>query len=403
LRRLSLRQHRPEPGVPLTNHQRDALRQLVPDLAISEMPELDGVYELTAGAKVGSVVAADLAVEIRPKIPMERLLFILSYSLDPIRWLDYQFDFSESDSLVEAVIPGFVAQIRRAFAPGLLQGYRVEEAALTTVKGRIRFEDQVKRRYGILPPIEVRFDEFTEDILENRLIKSALTRLRSMRIRSERARRSLHRFDGVLANVADFEMAGEVPSVEYTRLNERYRPAVELARLIVESSSLEAGRGRVQGVSFLVDMNKAFEDFVVVALRETLRVSAREFSQGARGRRLPLDQRKQVRLKPDLSWWKDGRCIFVGDVKYKRTNAEGIDHPDLYQLLAYTIGTDLRGGLLVYAAGEGDPIIHETINVGKRLEVTTINLSGSIESIFFSMERLADRIRDLGARAEGLG
>ena len=58
---------------------------------------------------------------------------------------------------------------------------------------------------------------------------------------------------------------------------------------------------------------------------------------------LDIDQR--VRLRPDLSWWTRGRCEFVGDVKYKRTVAGKVLHPDLYQLLAYTIATDLPGAL----------------------------------------------------------
>ena len=41
-------------------------------------------------------------------------------------------------TLVEAIVPGFVAQVRRAFARGLLRGYRLEEATLPGVRGRIR-------------------------------------------------------------------------------------------------------------------------------------------------------------------------------------------------------------------------------------------------------------------------
>lgn len=49
------------------------------------------------------------------------------------------------------------------------------------------------------------------------------------------------------------------------------------------------------------------------------------------------------------------RSIFVGDVKYRRTAPEGGPQPDLYQLLAYVVATNLRFGLMVYSAGEGVP------------------------------------------------
>lgn len=94
-----------------------------------------------------------------------------------------------------------------------------------------------------------------------------------------------------------------LPDVSYTRLSERYRPAVELAKLVLRSAaSFELGHGRVRASSFLVDMNRVFEDFVVVALREALGATEREFPQGAEGRRLFLDEARRVRLEPDLSW-----------------------------------------------------------------------------------------------------
>ena len=42
-----------------------------------------------------------------------------------------------------------IAAARRAFGRGLLRGYLTEEEALHTVRGRIRFDEQIRRRYGI--------------------------------------------------------------------------------------------------------------------------------------------------------------------------------------------------------------------------------------------------------------
>ncbi len=41
-----------------------------------------------------------------------------------------------------------VASVERALTLGLLQGYRTEQEALLTVRGRIAFEDQLRRRPG---------------------------------------------------------------------------------------------------------------------------------------------------------------------------------------------------------------------------------------------------------------
>ena len=42
------------------------------------------------------------------------------------------------------------------------------------------------------------------------------------------------------------------------------------------------------------------------------------------------------------AWWeRDGRPSFVGDLKYRRTHVDQVNHADIYQLLAYTIATVL--------------------------------------------------------------
>jgi 5-methylcytosine-specific restriction enzyme subunit McrC len=108
---------------------------------------------------------------------------------------------------------------------------------------------------------------------------------------------------------------------------------------------------------------------------------------------LHLDVAGRVKLAPDISWWEHGRCCFVGDVKYKPINVPGIKHPDLYQLLSYTVATDLPSGLLIYAAGGPKPRTHEVVMLGKRLEVIALDLDGPPESILEQIAVVAKRVR----------
>ncbi len=146
-------------------------------------------------------------------------------------------------------------------------------------------------------------------------------------------------------------------------------------------------------------MNAVFEDFVVGALREALGLSPDVLVQGGGGRSLRLDEAGTVALEPDLSWWDGAVCTFVGDVKYKRVQASGINHPDLYQLLAYTIATGLPGGLLVYAAGEGSPTTHTVRHVGKHIEVVTLDLADAPHAVLERIAEVAARIRRLRDKA----
>ncbi|MCY3800116.1 MAG: hypothetical protein OXG46_00895 [Chloroflexi bacterium] len=394
MRHLQLTEYKTESAFELSVEERDFLRDNKIDVAPTQGAL--GRYDLTPGSWIGALSAGSLAVEIRPKIPLDRVMFLISYALDPKKWRDTGFDFGVQDSLVEAVVPGFVRQVRRAFRRGVLQGYRVEEDALATVRGRIRFDDQIRHRFGIAPPIEVRFDEFTEDIDPNRLIKAAIRRLRRMRHRLQSTQSLLREFDGALASVSDVEYhRARLPAITWTPLNSHYRPAVELAKLILQSCSFELRHGRVRSTSFLVDMNRVFEDFVVTALREALGLTMHTLRQGAT---LHLDTANQIDVRPDLSWWEASRYRFVGDVKYKRLDAGEIKHADLYQLLSYTIAADLPQGLLIYAAGERDPGAHEIVHVGKRLSIETLELAGTPDEILGQIGRLAARIRRMKSR-----
>jgi 5-methylcytosine-specific restriction enzyme subunit McrC len=210
----------------------------------------------------------------------------------------------------------------------------------------------------------------------------------------------LHHFQAVLDHVSPVEyQSRNLPTINYTRLNHRYWPAVELSKLILRSRSYDLEYGKAAGAAFLVDMNDVFEKFVWVALRETLGLSEWTFPSGSSNHPLFMDLAQKVALKPDLSWWEDSKCTFVGDLKYKRINVPGIKHADLYQLLAYTIAAELFGGLLIYAAGEGEPAVHEIVNVGKQLEVISMDLSGTPGELLGEILSIADTIKRLNRQA----
>ena len=300
---------------------------------------------------------------------------------------------------MEALVPAFASAARRAFARGLIHGYRTEDEALHIVRGRIRIDEQFRRRFGIPVPLEVRYDEFTDDVLMNRLVKAAAARLGRMHIRSPRSRADLGWVDAKLDSVALVEFPPHaVPDVSFNRLTEHYRDVVALARLILQHSTIEIERGATRAAGFLMDMNRVFQDFVTQALREALGLSDRTFPSDRCIRRVALDEGGRIKLEPDISWWDGQRCTFVGDAKYKRVlDGARVPNADLYQILAYATALDLPGGLLVYARDEGktEEVSHRVRHAGKRLEVAALDLTGTIDQLLNRVDALAKRVRAL--------
>ena len=283
------------------------------------------------------------------------MLFLASYAAGRIKLQD-RFDFRDAQDVVELLALQLEAAARRAFAYGLLHGYRTEQEALHTVRGRIRIEEQLRRRFGLPVPMEVQYDEFTDDVTANRLVKAAAARLARMRTRAPRSRAGLAWIGARLDAVSLVEYpANAVPAVTFDRLNHHYRQVVKLSRLILRQRSFDAARGGVHAAGFLMDMNVIFQEFVTRALRDALQVSERVFRSDDQLRRVTLDEAGKVGLRPDLTWWDGARCTFAGDVKYKKRIRDAhVPNADLYQLLAYVTALDLPGGLLIYAQGEDE-------------------------------------------------
>ena len=380
---------------PLDHDQLQALAAA--RISVSPSVDPEGAYLLRPSSWVGAVNIGDRSVIVRPKIPVDRVMFLMTYALDPKHWRDESIELTTDADVLEAVALTFSRRTQRAIHRGLLRGYRREEDALNTVRGQIRFADQIGRRYGLPLPIEVAYDEYTEDIEHNRLLKTAIHRLSHAQIRSMAVRQELRRLRSAFDMVhLGAYRRGAVPEIRYTRLDEHYRPAVELARLIIENSSLELFGGKVSGASFLIDMNVVFEQFLYVALGEPLGLGSDRWQHQAR---LKLDEGGSINMEPDLSWWTPVSAgsgpfpCFVGDAKYKKLDAPGFRHADIYQMLAYCTAADLPSGLLIYAAGE-DPSGKYRINhSGKTIEVATLDLSGTPEDILGEVDRLADRVR----------
>ena len=371
MRQINLQEYQYSELHTLSVVERDLLSDAIPSLTIVPAPGESEKYILRPGSTVGALEIGDLSVLIQPKISISQLLSMGCYAMGLYKQQDKRlFDFAQDETLPDTIALAFVSAARRAFSRGLLHGYRRREEALPTIRGRVRFAEQLRRRFGAPFPVEVRYDEFTDDILANRLIKAAVSRLRTMRLRSRVARGGLGWVAGMLDGVSHVEFApNDVPEVLFDRLNEHYRGVVGLARLILRHSAFEAGRGRVRASGFLMDMNRVFQEFVTVALREALNLSERVFQE----RHIPsLDVDGKLGLRPDLTWWTSGVCTFVGDVKYKNITEKRAPEADLYQLLAYTTALDLPGGLLIYAQGEADVTVYEVRHSGKRLEVVCV-------------------------------
>ena len=342
-------------------------------------------------SKVGVVRSGDVEMWIAPKIGVRRLLFLLGYARNPSGWQDVDVPMERDVDLLPAIAHALARQADRALQQGVLQGYRQVDDALPVVRGRLRETDQLRRRFGIPVPLEVRFDEFTVDIAENRIVRAAVERALKLPRLSAHVRRTLHRLlvlqlDGVSA----LDKGRPLPTWRPSRLNIRYHAALRLAEVLLMAQSFEQRRGDLLVSGFLFNLASVFEDFVCVALREALA------PHGGRAHlqfRTFLDQAAQIRMRPDLVWLRDGRPVSVVDAKYKAEKPAGFPDADLYQILAYCTALDLPVGHLVYAKGNATAARHAVRHVDVRIVCHALDLEQSPDGVLAGIGGIAADIR----------
>jgi 5-methylcytosine-specific restriction enzyme subunit McrC len=343
-----------------------------------------GGWVLKPKGKVGVVRVGDLTVRIRPKVTTAHLMFLVGYANKMIDWREALVDVSETADLVATVADAYSRLAERALAAGVLSAYRSVEATLPVLKGRLRAAAQLRSRPGAALPLEVAYQEFGVDAVENRLLRAAAWQaLRLPRLWPETERR-LRRILHTLTGVSPLGAGGGTwtPS----RLNRHYHAALGLAEMIRRGSSFDLPRGPIQAEGFVLDMDRVFENFLCTALGE--RLGRRTEGTWAAPFVGHLDHADTFKIKPDFAWLVNGRPVSLVDAKYK---ADGGNHPeDLYQMLSYCSVLAVPTGHLVYARGEVGA--HDVRGSGVRIRRHRLDLSLAPAELLAVIDHLADHV-----------
>src|SRR5260221_3956194 len=88
VRRLTLTEFRREQGVRLSGDECDAVRRLHSGIRIEPAMGRRDCYDLIPDQRIGLVCLPGLIVEIRPKVPISSVVFLVSYACEALNWSD---------------------------------------------------------------------------------------------------------------------------------------------------------------------------------------------------------------------------------------------------------------------------------------------------------------------------
>jgi 5-methylcytosine-specific restriction enzyme subunit McrC len=323
------------------------------------------------------VLPSGLRLEIRPKVPVGNLFYMLSWAFE-MPW-PFRDEWAESqgfDDVLGIIAEMFHEVVDRRVRDGLYRTYVEQEENIACVRGRIAFMDDMRRNYLTRQRVYCRFAEFTWDVEENQVIRQVLHLLSGWGFRSS-LRLKLSQLDSALSEITPTALAGTVITrFRYNRLNNDYRPIHQLCRLFLEGSSLTEQLGVWDSRTFLLDMNHLFEQFVTQLLISAARGGINIEPQFW----LALGEGEKVRMRPDIFIRDRGLPVAVADCKYKRTDPEVYKNHDYYQVLSYCIAAGVPRGLLIYPLDE--MVTNDNIQVRNTrisIDQLTINLGGPFQ------------------------
>lgn len=339
------------PAATLTDPDRRLAQALSQGEGRLVVDELRDGLRITSRSWIGVVRFEGFEVRVVPKVAGGNLgvLRMLEYAsgLTALSRLESErtLDVAKAGRLVDLLGLLLAEASTRLVRDGLLSDYVTREETLTTMRGRLRVDAQVRRRFGQVDQLECRFDELETDVVENRLLAAGLAVARRVCV-DPGVRRKVIRQHLILSEVCDadaFDPQSAGLELAYHRRNEHYRTAHSLAWLFVRALAVNDlyAPGSAGSFAFLLDMNKLFEDFVTRLLIDAAAGTGVTVRAQRRDRRLiveePLDK-PYAAVIPDIlleSIDGAGRRRIPVDAKYKLYDESKLDPADVYQTFFY--------------------------------------------------------------------
>ena len=247
------------------------------------------------------------------------------------------------DQLVDTFLDRSVLEFRR----GLDRGYRVADANLNTLRGKLLLSRHIARNSARKHRFYCRHDVLSEDTQISIRIKQACQLIAGRRMPAK-LHAKCQQVLVLLSEVPDQPINKVVVDPVFNRQNERFEDIYTFACMLLEGQAPDARAGDSSTFSLLFEMEKVFERYIAAFLERHVVANDPTLSLYPQGRGYQYGllhdsdgQRAILHMKPDLLLFKttdkDPKTLII-DTKWKRLPENKPSRPDdkdLYQLYAY--------------------------------------------------------------------
>ena len=234
-----------------------------------------------------------------------------------------------------------------------------EENLTAKLRGKININSNIKYNttQGRCDKFFCKYIDFTEDIIENRIIKAALLRAQSiLRVKlpgEGKIKQKIGYCLNILRHVKQVAITNrDFSAVAVSGLYAYYKPILQQARALLGSNIHSQAKeiheetiGNSYSLPYVINMETLFEYYSRTELKKVFNGSEYRIEKYAtryylqKGISSSQDAEKGIHLMPfcipDITVYKDEKPILVLDAKYKPSGRS--DRSDSHQLLAYVL------------------------------------------------------------------
>jgi len=326
---------------------------------------------------------------LNKSILISNIYYMLAYAFRPLA-IGGISDMGNEDfeNLKELFAEIIIRVLRRQLKCGLPKGYKSESEELSHLHGKIDVQTSIRKMTQIRHHLICEFDEFSEDVSGNRLIKCAITHLLRQSDVSRDRKRYLKFLWSSFSSVADVEYR-HIPlqrtgGAEYVML-------VNVCRFLLDGLLMNT-TGGYKMREFLPDeeLHALYERFLL----EYFRYHHSEFYP----RSAPIDwdmaetNEAMPKMKSDVYLTHGVKTLIIDAKFYTKTMSEHYDKKkyhsnNLYQIYAYVKNADKTrsgnvSGMLLYAKTDEEKTPDSSNFIGgNEISVKTLDLSKKFNAI----------------------
>ena len=314
-------------------------------------PGWDDAVLVTVENAIGQIVVGDVVLNIEPKIGTDHFLKI--YDFNKYKYKDLTISDTQGNAqagdIMYLVLVDFLHGVEKVVNNGLRKGYKQIDEEIKFIKGRV---DVLKTTRNLLSGrlgIQTEYEEFTIDTPMNRLIKSALAKVKNIK---EETNINLLNYEEIVVTAnrlyRHFEFIPEYNKsdfrVKIDRNTKYYEQALVGAKNILQYIGASVQYGDTKASARLIKTANVVESGLRYFLNQNL---PNKFICNSE--------------KPGKLWTKEGKLrepdllfgfpyIATGDIKYKiwsNQNQDNIDISDINQSVTFAVLAEVKKALVL--------------------------------------------------------